>query len=53
MKASIHWNNGHITKVNPYFAESVSSFEKRILKAYGQCDCRITLNISGESFYIK
>lgn len=53
MNGFIYWNNGHTTKVSPYFGENVSSFEKIILKAYGQYDCRIALNINGEDFYIK
>jgi hypothetical protein len=53
MNGFIYWSNGHITKVSPYFGESVNSFKKRILKAYENYIVRIALNINGEDFYIK
>ena len=54
MKAFVHWQNGHVTKVTAYYNESVDSFESRLLKCYGHYSVRIMLYIrEGEGFYIK
>ena len=54
MKAFVHWQNGHVTKVTAYYNESVSSFETRLLKCYVYYNVRIMLSIrEGEGFYIK
>ena len=54
MKAFVHWQNGHVTKVTAYYNESVESFESRLLRCYGHYSIRIMLcTRENEGFYIK
>lgn len=54
MNAYIKWPNGHTTRVGAYYNESVFTFERRVLKLYGQYNCNILLSVrQGEGFYIK